>query len=325
MFRDAYEGCVVVNPVQERFATLTSLSFPADYRPGIGIIGCGSVVRANHLPAYRAHGLRIVGAYDISPEATMGVEEAFGVEQVFASVDELLDHPEIEVVDIATGPGPRTQLITQAIKAGKHVLSQKPLAPDLGSARQIVEEAGRMGIKVTVNQNGRYAPSWRVTELVERGEVGEVISITHLIDRDFEFIVGTHYDEITHLLIYDYAIHGIDITRCWLRGKDVSVVRASAYRVPNQPPESAAPWGAGSRWASCCRRSQKIASQPTRLATTCSRCSSPSQRAYRLRTGRGQWVSTRSQGPPGRAKPAPADSRRARRERRPGSGGRGGG
>lgn len=48
-------------------------SFPEDYRPGIGIVGCGGIVKTAHLPGYKRYGQRVVGVYDVRPEATDGV------------------------------------------------------------------------------------------------------------------------------------------------------------------------------------------------------------------------------------------------------------
>lgn len=218
--------------------------YPANYNPGIGIIGCGGIVKAAHLPAYTQHNLNIVGVYDISPTATEGVQEKFGVRKVFSSLDELLGHPEIEVVDIATHPAQRVELARRALEAGKHVLAQKPLALDLESARQVVEEAERRGLKVAVNQNGRWAPVWRVaTLLVQQGTIGEVLAVTHLHDMRFGWIPGTVFDTIPHFAIYDYSVHWIDAIRCWLEGKEPLAVRAREYRTPHQPPESQADWG----------------------------------------------------------------------------------
>lgn len=222
-------------------------SFPEGYRPGIGIVGCGEVVRTAHLPGYRRFGQRVVGVYDVRPEATAGVCEQFGVETVFRALDELLSNEEIEIVDVATHPDVRPALVRQALAAGKHVLAQKPLAPDLPTARGLVEEGERLGLVVAVNQNGRWAPAWRAaTLLIEQGAIGDVVAVTHLYHHNYGFTIGTVFDEIEHLVLYDYSVHWFDITRCWLEGKAVGTVRACEYRAPNQPPESKAPWGA---WA----------------------------------------------------------------------------
>lgn len=218
--------------------------FPDGYRPGIGIVACGRIVHRAHLPAYRKYGQRVVGVYDPDPAATEGVREAFGVERVFAGLDTLLADPEIAVVDVATLPGIRAPIVRRALTAGKHVLAQKPLALDVSEARAIIPEAARRGLKFAVNQNGRWAPAWRVASLlIERGLIGEVHAVTHLFDLGFAFPPGTPIDRLPHGVIYDYAIHWIDITRCWLGGKRVRSVRARDYRVPTQPAGTQTPWG----------------------------------------------------------------------------------
>ena len=222
-------------------------SFPDGYRPGIGIVGCGGVVRSAHLPGYQRYGQRVVGVYDVRSEATEGVREQFDVETVFGELDELLSHPEIEIVDVATHPDVRPAIVRQALAAGKHVLSQKPFAADLQTARALVDEGERLGLEVAVNQNGRWAPAWRAaTLLIEQGAIGDVVAVSHLYHHNYDFTVGTVFDEIEHLVLYDYSVHWFDISRCWLDGKTATAVRAREYRTPNQPDESRAAWGA---WA----------------------------------------------------------------------------
>lgn len=217
-------------------------SLPADYHPGVGIVGCGGIVKLAHLPAYADYGVNVVGVYDPDPEAVRDVRERV---RVFESLDELLADPGIELVDIATHPSVRPELVRSALRAGKHVLSQKPFALDLRTARELVEEADRQGVTLAVNQNGRWAPPWRVaTLLVRQGAVGAVVAVTHLHDKYLPPLVGTPFDKLEHFLIYDYSIHWIDITRCWLEDKTVTTVRAVDYRTPGQPPEAKSGWGA---------------------------------------------------------------------------------
>jgi predicted dehydrogenase len=206
----------------------------------IGIVGCGGVVRDGQLPAYEKHGFRVVGVHDQSEEAA----NAVGL-PVFRTLDELLEHPEVEIVDVATPPEGRAPLIRRALAAGKHVLSQKPLANDLDEARALADEAERLGLRLAVNQNARWAPAWRVaSSLVQDGAVGDVFSVTHLLEKRFDFVLESpRLDAMPHFLLYDYLVHWIDISRCWLDGKEAVCVRALERRTTAQPPESSAPWG----------------------------------------------------------------------------------
>jgi predicted dehydrogenase len=217
---------------------------PEGKRPKIGIVGVGGIVKLAHLPAYQKYGVEVAAIYDINPAATEGIQQQFEIGRIAADLDDLLGDPAIAVVDIATFPEERVPLIRQALAAGKHVLSQKPLALDVETAKSLVGDAERRGLKLAVNQNGRWAPPWRVaTRLIEEGAIGEPVSVTHVLDRSFRWTIGTHFEKIWHWAIYDYTVHWIDITRCWLGTKRPVGVRARDYRTPNQPPESLTPWG----------------------------------------------------------------------------------
>ena len=221
-------------------------AFPAEYRPGIGLVGCGDIAKSWHLPAYAKYGVDVVGVYDPATEATVGVLERFPfVRRVYPTLDDLLADEEVDIVDVATRPDVRPQLIARAIEAGKHVLAQKPFALDLGAAREVVEEAERKGVKIAVNQNGRWSPPWRIaTLLIDQGAIGDVTAVTHFHDRPLPPLSGTHFDELEHFVIYDYFVHWIDISRCWLDGKALEAVRALDYRTPDQPTEAKNPWAA---------------------------------------------------------------------------------
>jgi predicted dehydrogenase len=232
-----------------------------DYRPSfpaepfaVAIVGCGPAAKDLHLPAYEAWNVDVAGVYDLVPSATAGVRERFPfVRQVYGSLAALLADPDVAVVDIATRPAERPALILQALAAGKHVLAQKPLALDLESARSVVEAADEAGLKLAVNQNGRWCPPLRAaTLLVARGAIGDVVAVTHLHDKNMPPVVGLHFDELDHFVIYDYDVHWIDISRCWLDGDRPVEVRAADYRVPGQPDKARNPWGANVeiRWAS---------------------------------------------------------------------------
>ncbi|GAB4110725.1 MAG: Gfo/Idh/MocA family oxidoreductase [Roseiflexaceae bacterium] len=218
--------------------------FPDQYRPGIAVIGCGGIVRSAHLPAYRKYGVDVVGVYDIRSEAASAAASEFGIATVYTDLDDLMNDPKVQVVDIATHPDQRIPLIQRALAAGKHVLAQKPLALEVAAAEAVVAEAEQRGLKIAVNQNGRWAPAWRIaTMLIQQGAIGRVNAVTHLYDMRFGWIPGTVFDELTHFAIYDYSVHWIDITRCWMEANPIQAVRARDYRTPNQPEHGKTPWG----------------------------------------------------------------------------------
>lgn len=224
----------------------TGPRFPAD-RSGVAILGCGTIAQSAHLPAYAQHDVGVTGVWSRSPATTETVRERFPfVGRVYASAEELLADPEVRYVDLATGPEGRLDWIEAAVAAGKHVLAQKPLtlsAGDLARLPEVLARADAAGVRVAVNHNGRWAPPWRATTLLVRdGAVGEVVGVTHLHDKPLPPLAGTPFDDVAHMLLTDYLLHWVDITRTWVG--DVVAVQASDSRVPGQPPEARNPWSA---------------------------------------------------------------------------------
>ena len=107
------------------------------------------------------------------------------------------------------------------------MLAQKPLtlsADDLVRLPDVLAKADAAGVRVAVNHNGRWAPPWRATTLLLRqGAIGDVVGVTHLHDKPLPPLVGTPFDDVPHMLLTDYLLHWVDITRTWLG--DVASVR----------------------------------------------------------------------------------------------------
>jgi predicted dehydrogenase len=220
--------------------------FPSGSRAGIAILGSGQIARTAHLPAYGKYGLDVVGVWSRTRASAEEAREQFPfIRAVYDSPEELLADPAVTVVDIATRVEHRQTWLEAAIAAGKHVLAQKPLGEDPEALVPIIERAEAAGLRVAVNQNGRWAPVWRLaTLLIEQGAVGEVVAVSHILDKPLPPLVGTRFDDIAHMLISDYLVHWTDITRCWLSGKRVSGVMATDGRVPGQPDAAKNPWSA---------------------------------------------------------------------------------
>jgi predicted dehydrogenase len=224
----------------------TGPRFPDD-RSGVAILGCGTIAQSAHLPAYEQHGVGVTGVWSRTPDTTATVRERFPfVGRVYASAEELLADPEVRYVDLATGPEGRLEWIEAAVAAGKHVLAQKPLTlspADLARLPEVLSKADAAGVAVAVNHNGRWAPPWRATTLLLRdGAIGDVVGVTHLHDKPLPPLTGTPFDGVPHMLLTDYLLHWVDITRTWVG--EVVAVQATDSRVPGQPPEARNPWSA---------------------------------------------------------------------------------
>ena len=113
--------------------------------------------------------------------------------------------------DITPHPAERVPLVEAALKAGKHVLSQKPFVLDLDSGERLVELADSHGVKLAVNQNGRWAPHFAyMREAVRAGLIGDLVSCHTGVHWDHSWIVGTPFEKIDDLIFFDFAVHWFD-------------------------------------------------------------------------------------------------------------------
>ena len=214
----------------------------------MAVLGAGGIAQSAHLPAYVQYGVGVVGVWSRDPATVADVPQRFGVPRVYRSAEELLDDPAVRIVDVATPAAVRLDWVEAALDAGKHVLAQKPLLPDDREADRLaalLTRADDRGLRVAVNQNGRWAPAWRLTtQLVRSGAVGEVVGVTHLHDKALPPLVGTPFDALEHMLLTDYLNHWVDVSHTWLEPARVTSVQALDTRVPGQPPEARNPWSA---------------------------------------------------------------------------------
>lgn len=187
---------------------------PVSYAPGIGLIGCGNISRA-HLAAYRAAGYRVRALCDhVLERARARRDEFFPDAAITADHHELLARPEIEVVDVATHVDVRPALVRDTLRAGKHVLSQKPFVLDLDQGRELIRLAEEHGVTLAVNQNGRWAPHHAFLLAAAReGLLGTVSSADVALHwpHDVDVSGSPVFSQMEDLILYDFGIHWFDL------------------------------------------------------------------------------------------------------------------
>ncbi|HEU4741224.1 MAG TPA: Gfo/Idh/MocA family oxidoreductase, partial [Meiothermus sp.] len=143
---------------------------PKRYRPKIGLIGCGGI-SPFHLKAYREMGLEVGALCDKNLEkARSRRDEFFPEASIGDDPYQLIGREDLEVLDLTPHPEDRLPLICAALEAGKHVLSQKPLVLDLDEGERLCDLAQQKGVRLAVNQNGRWAPHFSyIREAVRTG------------------------------------------------------------------------------------------------------------------------------------------------------------
>ncbi|MFM7322907.1 MAG: Gfo/Idh/MocA family protein [Armatimonadota bacterium] len=216
---------------------------PKAYRPRIALIGTGGITQA-HCDAYRSAGFDVAAFHDIDTErATARRDAYFPDAEVVDSLDQILRRTDIEVVDIATHVSVRADLIQAAIEAGKHVLSQKPFVLDLDHGDWLCGLARRRGVRLAVNQNGRWAPhlAW-IRAAVRTGRIGDPIGVHAAIHWDHTWVAGTPFETYRDLILADFGIHWFDFVSSILGDRPVEAIHAQRGPAAGQtiaPPLSA--------------------------------------------------------------------------------------
>ncbi len=208
---------------------------PRAYRPQIGLIACGDITE-DHLKAYRAAGYRVAALCDpVLDRARKRRAEFYPEADVYGDYRDVLRRDDVEVVDLAAHPDQRATLIEQSLLAGKHVLSQKPFVLDLDFGRRMVDLADRQGVRLAVNQNGRWAPHLSyIRQAIRAGLLGEVTAAHLSVHWDHSWVKGTEFENVKHLILYDFAIHWFDILGCFFAERVPRRVYASTCSSPAQ-------------------------------------------------------------------------------------------
>src|SRR5829696_1149419 len=114
-------------------------------RVGIGIVGCGNISEAYLKAASHFPILDIRGLADIRREAAEARASQFGLRA--RSVDELVRDPSVEIIVNLTIPAAHVDVGLQALEAGKHVYSEKPLGTTTFEARRLLDAAKRFDLR----------------------------------------------------------------------------------------------------------------------------------------------------------------------------------
>ena len=146
----------------------------AGKRLGVGVIGAGRWANWAHLPGWVRDGrCDLVAVCDREIDRARAAAEKFGAPVVTADFRELLARDDIDIIDVVTRDSEHFEINVAAIEAGKHVLSEKPVAHDFRDVRRVADLAVARGLKTKVGFTFRYSPAVRyLKHLIDSGSLG---------------------------------------------------------------------------------------------------------------------------------------------------------
>ena len=139
------------------------------------VLGTGAIAQVAHLPILaRMPEVELAGLFDTDSGKARTLADRLGAPRVFGSVQEVLDDPEIDAIVIATPSHLHETQIGDALRAGKYVFCEKPLAVDAAGARRVLEVDGSES-RLMVGMNQRFRPdAAALREIVAAGTLGHI-------------------------------------------------------------------------------------------------------------------------------------------------------
>lgn len=171
----------------------------------------------------------------VSAVRELAIEElALDPKRCFSSLPDALNSYHADGVIGVVPLSAHADLVRCAIQAHKHVLIEKPFAPDTKLAHQLVAESADQGLICHVSQNYRFFPAPRkAAELIREGNLGRLWSV------DVEFRryapeIGYRYYDLPNPILADMSIHHYDLLRMVL-GREPNRVICRTWNVPGSP------------------------------------------------------------------------------------------
>lgn len=143
----------------------------------IGIIGSGGIAKAAHMPGYQASSdlCEMVAVCDIDEAVAIDAAKKFDVAKTYTDYRDLLADPEIDAVSVSTPNIVHLQPTIDALKAGKHVLCEKPMAMNAAECKEMCRAARDTGKVLQIGLNMRFnGPSVAAKQYIDGGNMGDI-------------------------------------------------------------------------------------------------------------------------------------------------------
>ncbi len=208
----------------------------SDRRLGIAVVGYGPLggMGFHHgLGATTTEGLELVAVADTSVERLKTAEAELPGVSTYDDLDLLAADGEVDVVVVATPPSTHPELVEVFLRAGKHVVCEKPLCFTPAQADHLIELAASAGVVLTVHQNRRWDPDFLAARsLVESGRLGDLFNMETFVG-GFEHPCRAWHSEVSISggAIYDWGAHYLDWTLLLMGDDPVRVTAAGHKRV----------------------------------------------------------------------------------------------
>ena len=194
-----------------------------------GLIGTGGIAQSQHLPNLaRAPHVSLKTVCDVREDVLSEVQRKYAVPHATMDYHALLSDPEIQAVVVATREDMQATLTIEALRAGKHVYVEKPLAETSEACAEVVNAQRETGRFVAVGFNRRFAPAYRKAKEIAGAE-GGAWNIHYRISDEY-WRWGKNYPPGVRVI--HEVCHIFDLLR-WLTGSDVASIYCAGASRPD--------------------------------------------------------------------------------------------
>jgi len=138
------------------------------------IVGAGGIAFAHAKALKRLDNVEIIGVLDINPNNAQRIAELCNT-RTYENIEDLLD--QVDMIHLLTPPSKRVEYALKAMKAGKHIVCEKPISITVEDAVEMIEAAGKYGVKFMMAFNHRFRAGYKLLQnAVKSGELGDVIN-----------------------------------------------------------------------------------------------------------------------------------------------------
>jgi predicted dehydrogenase len=199
---------------------------------GVGLLGYGAIGRDHAAAIEGTTGLRLAAVCDLSEERR-GVAAREWPVRTYARQEDLFDDPDVGLVVVGTPPSAHTAPVVASLRAGKHVVCEKPFALHMADADRMIDEASARGLTLTVYQSRRWDPDFQAMRAVVRsGAIGDAFYMESFVG-GFEHPCDFwhSHEPISGGMIYDWGSHYFDWMLQLFESRVVSVTAQAHKRV----------------------------------------------------------------------------------------------
>ena len=187
-----------------------------------GFIGCGEVTEKKSGPAFNeVEGSSVVAVMSRSKDKAKSYAERHNIPKWYTDPQELIDDPEVNAIYIATPPSSHATFAIMAMKAGKPVYVEKPLASSYEDCARINRISEQTGVPCFVAYYRRYLPYFqKIKQIINEGRIGNVMNVQikfSVPPRDLDYNSGPNLpwrlqpDIAGAGYFYDLAPHQLDL------------------------------------------------------------------------------------------------------------------